>query len=352
MVVGTPIAGRTRPEIEGLIGFFVNMLALRVEVSPEESFRKLVGRARETCLGAYAHQDVPFEQLVDALRPERDLSRTPLFQLLFGVQSAPASPVALKGLETSGVDLDGGTAKFDLSLVISEDGEGLTATWEYSTDLFEEETIARMGAHYERVLAGAIAEPDRRLADLALLTEAERHRAVVEWNDTRVAYPAGVGMHGLFEEQAARTPDALALVWESGRLTYGELNARANRVAHYLITRGVRADSRVGICLERGAEMVVGLLGILKAGGAYVPLEPRNPPERLAAMTEDAGVTVVVSGRAFAHLLPEGARVCALDAEEGDDRGLAVRTTRRVRSTAGSWLTSSTRRGRPAAPKG
>ena len=314
VVVGSPIAGRTRGEVEGLVGFFVNTLALRVETKAEENFRELLGRVREVCLGAYAHQEVPFEQLVEAVQPVRDLSRTPLFQVLFALQEPPAK-VALPGLSLESLDIDPGMAKFDLSFYVRESVEGWEGFWEYDTALFDEETVARMAAHYVRLLEGAVSHPERRPWELPLLSEAERRQFLVEWNDTRAEYPDAGCVHTLVEAQVRRTPEAIALVSEQGALTYRELDARANQLAWYLRGLGVGPEVCVGLCVERSLEMVVGLLGILKAGGAYVPLDPTYPAERLEHMLEESQAPVVLTQVAVASRLPPGSRSVCLDSE-------------------------------------
>jgi natural product biosynthesis luciferase-like monooxygenase protein/amino acid adenylation domain-containing protein/FkbM family methyltransferase len=294
IVVGTPIAGRNRSETEGLIGFFVNMLALRTDVSGDPAVTEMLGRVREVCLGGYAHQEVPFERLVEELQVERSLSHAPLFQVMFSLNNAPREKFELPGLDVSLMEAQGGTAKFDLSLSLTEHEAGLRGVVEYSTDIYEEQTVERMMRHYAHLLEAFVADPVRPLSTLELLEPRERQLLLEEWNATQVAYPQERCLHELFEQQAARTPHAVALVYEQEELSYRELDERANRLAHYLRQRGVRAESRVGVLMERSLEMVVGLLGVLKAGGAYVPLDGRYPAERLRQMVEDAGVEVVL----------------------------------------------------------
>jgi len=303
--VGTPIANRNRSEIEDLIGFFVNMLVLHTDLSGNPSFQELLGRVREVALGAYAHQDLPFEQLVEALQPERSLSHQPLFQVMFVVHDASMTTLELPGLTLSSLEMDSETAKSDLTLSIADGEQGLMGSLEYNTDLFETATITRMLGHFQTLLEGIVANPDQRLSDLPLLTPAERHTLLVEWNDTQVDYPKDVCIHQLFEAQVDRTPDAIAVVFEDKQLTYRELNRRANQVAHHLRSLGVGPDTLVGICVERSLEMVVGLLGILKAGGAYVPLDPAYPQERLAFMLEDSQVPVLLTQQRLVEKLPE-----------------------------------------------
>ncbi len=307
IIVGAPIANRNRSEIEGLIGFFTNTLVLRTDLSGNPTFRELLGRVRAVALGAYAHQDLPFEKLVEALHPERDLSHNPLFQVMFILQNAQAEVLTLSGLTVHPLEVDTGTAKFDLILSMIEGAEGLKGTFEYNTDLFDATTINRMVGHFETLLEGIIADSEQRLSDLPLLTEAERHQ-LLAWNETTTDYPKDLCICQLFEAQVERTPEAIAVVFEDQQLTYRELNARANRLAHYLKKRGVGPEVLVGICVERSLEMVVGLLGILKAGGAYVSLDPAYPKERLAFMVEDAQVPVLLTLHRLVAELPEHRR--------------------------------------------
>ncbi|HSP79874.1 MAG TPA: condensation domain-containing protein, partial [Myxococcaceae bacterium] len=260
LVVGSPISGRNRRELEGLIGFFVNTLALRVEAPGEVRFRELLGRVREACLGAYAHQELPFEKLVDALRPERELTRTPLFQVSFVLEGEPFSGLRLPGVRVEALDFEPGVAKFDLTLFVRETASGWVALWEYSTDLFDEATVARMAAHYARLLEGAVARPEQRLSELPLLTEKERRQVLVEWNTTRREYPREACIHALFEAQARLRPEALAVAGKGRRLTYRELEARANQLAHHLRALGVGPEVVAGLCVERSVDFVVGAL--------------------------------------------------------------------------------------------
>jgi amino acid adenylation domain-containing protein len=316
VVVGSPIANRGRAEIEGLIGFFVNTLALRTDLSGDPPFVELLGRVKEVALGAYAHQDLPLERLVEELQPERDLSRHPLFQVMMVLQNAPREAVELPGLRLSMLPSESGTTKFDLTLSLAKGEGGLTGLLEYSTDLFEAETIRRMLGHYQRLLESVVADPQRRLSELELLTEAEREQLVVEWNRTRSDYPREQSIRELFERQVELTPDRTAVAFEEEQLSYAELNRRANRLANYLRSLGVEPDTRVCILMERSVEIVVGVLGVLKAGGAYVPLDPSSPEERLAFMVEDAGARVILTQRRLTGVLPRfQGEVVRLDAE-------------------------------------
>ncbi|MFN6517350.1 MAG: non-ribosomal peptide synthetase, partial [Nostoc sp. CreGUA01] len=305
IVVGSPIANRNRTEIEGLIGFFINTLVLRTNLAGNPSFEELLKRVREVALGAYAHQDLPFELLVERLQPERDLSHTPLFQVMFVLQNAPMSALELPGLTLSSVESDSGTANFDLTLFIIETESGLVGSLTYSTDLFEETSIHRMVKHLQTLLEGIVTNPQQRLSQLPLLTESEKHQLLVEWNDTQVEYSQQQCIHELFEAQVERTPDAIAVVFEDEQLTYWELNARANQLAHYLQQLGVKPEVLVGICVERSLSMVIGLLAILKAGGAYVPLDPNYPKERLAFILGDAQAPVLLTQTSLLETIPE-----------------------------------------------
>jgi amino acid adenylation domain-containing protein len=315
IAVGTLSANRHRAEIEGLIGFFVNILVLRTDLSGDPGFRELLGRVRAVTLGAYEHQDAPFEKLLEALKPPRDLSRNPLFQVLFVLHNTPQQALELPSLSAHALEIDAGTSRFDLTLEFWQTPEGLRGRFEYSTDLFEPATIARMAGHFQTLLEGVVADPEQRLSRLPLLTADERQRLLVEWNATAAPYPDDQPIHCLFEAQVTRTPDAVAVVCGNESLTYRELNRRANQVAHHLATLGVGRETLVGLCVERSPAMVVALLGILKAGAAYLPLDPTYPPERLAFMLEDARPPVVVTRqRLAADLQAYGARTVYLDA--------------------------------------
>jgi amino acid adenylation domain-containing protein len=305
IVVGTPIAGRTHSETEGLIGVFVNTLVLRTDMSGDPSFRELLGRVREVALEAYAHQDMPFEKLVEELEPERNLSHTPLFQVMFMLQHAsPESSLKLSGLRLSPVAVEGTTAKFDLTLSMAESKKGLRASLEYNTALFDVETVKRMMGHLERLFEGIVSEPEQRLSELPLLTKDEKRQLLSGWKEVR-REPHGNAVHHLFEQQAERKPNNIAISFGEQRLTYRELNERANQLAHYLRASGVGPDTLVGLYLERSVEMIVGLLGILKAGGAYVPLDQACPKERLAFMLEDTAVAVLLTQERLQATLPD-----------------------------------------------
>ncbi|HST62463.1 MAG TPA: amino acid adenylation domain-containing protein, partial [Longimicrobium sp.] len=295
VVVGSPIAGRTRGEVEDLIGFFINTLVLRTGLSGDPSFRAVLGRVREATLGAYEHQEVPFERLVAELQPERSMSHSPLFQVVFTMQTTEGRGSTLAGLNVSGVSAGLTTAKFDLLLGLAATAQGLRGGLIYSADLFERGTVERMAGHLERVLEQVAADADVRLSRLALLGPAERTMVLEEWNRTERPYPRGVCIHEMFEAQVRERPDAAALVWGDESLTYRELDARANQLAHHLVRLGVGPDARVGVLLERSAELIVSILAVLKAGGAYVPLDPGYPAERLRLMLADSSVRVLLS---------------------------------------------------------
>ncbi|MCP4660712.1 MAG: amino acid adenylation domain-containing protein, partial [bacterium] len=318
VAVGTPIAGRNRRQIEDLIGFFVNTLVLRTDLRDDSSldgpaFQELLTRVRRVALDAYAHQDLPFEQLVEEVQPERDLSSTPLFQVMFVRQNAPQVTVEMPALAISSLPADVGTTKFDLTLSLQESERGIRGSLAYRTDLFDPTTMARLGAQFSRLLTAIADDPERRLGELPLVSAAERHQLLTAWNDTLHPDPRGLLVHELFEAQVEKRPEAVAV----GRppreaLSYRELNRRANRLGARLRELGVggpasRPDEVVGICLERSAELIAGLLAILKAGGAYLPLDPEDPPERLAYLLEDSGVSVVLAEERTAAALPAAA---------------------------------------------
>ncbi len=320
----SPIAGRNRTEIEGLIGFFVNTLVLRTDLSGDPDFLDLLARVRETSLEAHAHQDLPFDKLVEHLQPERSLSHSPLFQVLFVLQNAMPREIVASDLTMTPAETESGAAKFDLTLDVGESAAGLLLRLDFDVDLFETATLLRLLGQYETLLAGIAAAPDRRLSTLPLLTEGELRQVLVEWGTMPFDADYDVCIHELFERQAARTPGAVALVFEGEWLTYRELDRRANGLARALSEQGVGPDTRVGICVERSLEMVWGILGVLKAGGAYVPLDPEYPEERLAFLVEDASPRVLLTQQRLLGRIPwTGAAPLCLDtwemAGEADD---------------------------------
>ncbi|MBV9788201.1 MAG: amino acid adenylation domain-containing protein, partial [Chloroflexi bacterium] len=313
ILVGSPIAGRPRPELEQLIGFFANTILLRGDLSGNPSFRQLLKRVRETTLGAYTHQELPFEQIVEVLQPERDMSRNPLFQVMFVLQNTPMPSVQLPSLHVSTLPTNNGTAKFDLWLSITEDDDALFGQLEYNTDLFEAATIERLIGHFQILLQGIVAQPELPIARLPLLTEAETQQQT-QWNATAIDYDLSQPLHTLIEAQVARAPEAVALVFEDTSLTYRELNARANQLAQHLLALGVQPETLIGMCVERSLELVIGLLGILKAGCAYVPIDPSYPRERLQFLIGDAQVPVLLTQEHIAAQLPEHqAKLICLD---------------------------------------
>ncbi len=316
IAVGSPIANRNRSELESLIGFFVNSLVLRVDLSNNPTFRELLGRVRSCTLAAYDHQDLPFEKLVEELHPERDPSRNPLFQVVFALQNAPMQPLELPGLTLNPLKFDVSTTRFDLELHLWERGQGLSGLWEeqseglsgfvaYNIDLFDASTIARFVTHFQTLLEGIVVNPDARIADLPLLSAAESHQLLVEWNQTECNY-SDLLCHQIFEDWVARTPDAIAVSFGDEQLTYQELDRRANKVAHYLQQLGVVPEVLVGICIEQSLEMVVGILGILKSGGAYVPLDPNYPSDRLKFMLADSQVAIMLTQQSLVSLFNKG----------------------------------------------
>ncbi|HEX2269341.1 MAG TPA: amino acid adenylation domain-containing protein, partial [Pyrinomonadaceae bacterium] len=295
VVVGTPVAGRVSRELEPLIGFFVNTLVLRTELRDEQSFSEVLKRVREVCLEAYAHQEVPFERVVEELRPERALNHAPLFQVLFALQNEPLPRIDLPNLRMRVEDATSDTAKFDLALEITEDADELACVWQYDAGIFDAATIKRMAAHYQTLLASIVANPVSKIHELSLLNNDEERALITAHNNTHVAYPQHTLLHELFEAQAAVRPDAIAVASEEGNLTYAELDQRANQVAGYLRSLGLPPEGRVGILLERSADLVVALLGVLKAAGACVPLDPAYPAERLKLLIEDSQANLVLT---------------------------------------------------------
>ncbi len=318
IVVGSPIAGRNRSEIENMIGFFVNTLVLRTDLSGNPRGDELLERVREVTLGAYAHQDLPFEKLVEELRPERSLSHNPLFQVMFNYHNMPRSTLELPGLAVERMNVHSSTTKFDLKLAVAESNGEIRGVFAYNTDLFEQESIRRMADRFQSLLTGIVADPERPVAELPLLTPSERQQLLVEWNGRQTSYPQIECVHQLFEEQVARTPGAVAVISEGEQCTYQELNQRANQVAHYLQSLGVGPDVRVGLFMERSLDIMVGLLGILKAGGAYVPLDPIYPQERVRFMLENVQVPVLLTQTHLTADLTDlgSVRVVCLDGDE------------------------------------
>jgi amino acid adenylation domain-containing protein len=305
LCIGSPIANRTHSQTEGLIGFFVNTLVLRNQIKPEQSFIEFLQQTCQTCLDAYAHQDIPFEYLVERLKPERSMSHNPLFQVMFALENNESPNLSLPGLEIQWLDLTCPFAKFDLTLLVIESDNQLNCFWEYATDLFEKSTIQRMAEQFEVLLHGIVDNPQQSISTLPMLTAAELLQ-IQCWNQTQTDYPHDQTLVDLFEQQVAKTPDNIAVNFESQQLTYRQLNEQANQLTHYLIqNHQIQPDTLIGICVERSLEMIIGLLGILKAGGAYVPLDPSYPQERLAHMLCDSQVLLLLTTEKLATKLPK-----------------------------------------------
>ncbi|MFF2751299.1 amino acid adenylation domain-containing protein [Kitasatospora sp. NPDC058048] len=319
VAVGTPVAGRTRPELDPLVGSFINTVVIRTDLAGDPSFAELLDRVRRTAADAYAHQDVPFERLVQELRPARGLDRNPLFQVMFAGLSDPTASLRLPGTEVERIEVDNGTAKVDLSLVIADGPAGTggtTGTVAFDTDLFDRASVERLVGHYLRLLDAAAGDPDRPVSRLELLTEAEREALMVAANATDEPFPADLCVHELVEERARRTPDAVAVRCGAERLTYRELDRRANRLARHLRARGARPERLVGVCLPRSADLVVALLAVLKSGAAYLPLDPDLPAQRMSFMLADADVPLLLTQDSLADRLPShGAATVRMDTE-------------------------------------
>ncbi|NVJ22885.1 amino acid adenylation domain-containing protein, partial [Myxococcus sp. AM011] len=317
ITVGSPIAGRNVPELESLIGFFVNTLVLRNDLGGDPTFRELLRRAKDVCMAAYAHQELPFEKLVEELQPPRDLSRHPLFQVMFSFQNTPRQDLSMPGLQSTYLLVDPGSAKFDLLLELREDRPDEIFGWlEYNTDLFDVATIQRLRGHFYTLLGAVAANPDTRLSELPLLTNEEHHQLLADFQGAQVKYPSEATLHSLIESQAMRTPYSEAIRFEDSVLTYAQLDSRSNQLAHHLRSLGARPGVLVGVCLERSLDLVVALLGVLKSGAAYVPLDPAYPRERLAGMLEDADAPVLLTHEHLKSVLPpHAAHVLCLDSE-------------------------------------
>jgi len=299
ILVGSPIANRLRVEVEDLIGLFVNTLVLRTDIPDNPRWIDLLDRVRQDVLGAQTHQDLPFEYLVDALQPERNLSHSPLFQVMFTLQTPAEQSMETPGLRVENMEIDPGTTLFDLSLDMVVEPDRLSGSFEYSTDLFNGDTIARMARHFQELLKQIVLTPEARVSEPGVLGEDERTQLLQDWNDTASCYPQEACLHQLFEEQARLTPDAVALVWNGTSYSYRFLNERANQLARYLSSHGIAMESRVALCMERSLEMVTGLLGVLKVGAAYVPMDPQYPRERLGFMIENSGAQLVLTQQRF-----------------------------------------------------
>lgn len=304
VAVGSPIANRTRHELEPLIGFFVNTLVIRTDLSGKPTFHEVLGRVRQTALDAYSNQDVPYELVVESLRPERRSGNNPLFNVMFQVlqfRRSPLSKQSLFGMPFQLVAADNRTAKFELFCTLGETADGLAGVIQYDTDLFDKDTITRMAGHYLTLLHGIAQRPDDQIDALSVLTSAERRQLLIDWNSTRTDYPSTRSVHGLFEDQAYRRPDAIAVEHGAVTVTYGDLNRRANKLAHFLARAGVGVGSMVGVCIERSVDTIVALLAILKTGGAYIPLDPTYPRDRIVFMLSDSGVRLILTESRFGN---------------------------------------------------
>ncbi len=296
LVIGTPIANRNLYQVEKLIGFFVNTLAIRADLTGDPAFRQLVGRIRETALDAFSHQDIPFERIVEELRPERDLSRTPVFQVMYGHQNMPFLQMELTGLKIESIKMLSSTAKFDLIITTYSDPRGIHGYVNYNSDLFSGTTVKRMISHLKNILVNAADNPDLNISRIPMMTGEEKSRIVYKWNDTGESDYTGKLMHLMFEQQVRERPGEMAVVYPGGELTYRQLNSRVNHLAHYLIRKGVKPETRVGICMERSHQALTGLLAILKCGGVYIPLDPSYPSRRLSFMMADSGLNIILTG--------------------------------------------------------
>ena len=307
ILVGTPTANRNRQEIEPLIGFFVNTLVMRNSLEGNLSFSELLQQVRNVVLESYANQDVPFEQVVDGLQIERSLSYNPLFQVMFALQNTPLTALDIPGLRVKSMAVENVRVKFDLTLILEEietdQGTYLEGYWEYNGDLYTAERITRLMGHFQTLLKGIVKNPQQKVGELPLLTDPEKQQILVEWNQTQVPYQDHQCIHQLFEEQVAKNPDAVAVIYEQECLTYQQLNQKANQLAHYLQSLGIKTEELVGVCVERSPLIIIGILGILKAGAAYLPLDPSYPPNRLIYMVEDSGVSVVLTQEKLANTL-------------------------------------------------
>ncbi len=303
--VGTPVANRNRSEIEGLIGFFVNTLVIRSDFSGEPTFREFLGQVRETAMQAYSNQDVPFEMLVDAVQPDRDLSHTPLFQVMFALQDNPIESIKLPNFQLEGLETESGTAKFDITLFMEDRADGIKGAFEYSTDLFDTRTIQNMAGHFQTLLKSIVANPDERISALTLMTAIERMKVVNHWNKTATDYPSEKSIQLLFEEQVEKSPDAIALNFYGTTVSYRELDERSNKLAHFLKARHVGPRVFVAMIMERSIDLIVATLGILKAGGVYVPLDIAYPKDRMAFMLEDVQAPILLTQKKLSSIIPE-----------------------------------------------
>ncbi len=314
ILIGTAMDRRNRPELQGIMGYFLNTVVIRTDLTGEPTFQELLRRVRDVVLDAHAHQDAPFEYLVRELQPERIAGRNPFFQVMISLE--PPLAILPSGWTLTQMDVETESAKFDLNIELDDRPDGLIGRFEYNSDLFDEATVARMMRHWVAILASVVADPGQAIATLPLLSDQERHQILTEWNATTQSFAPERCIHHLFEEQAERVPDAVAVVYEAASLTYADLNRRANQLAHHLIQMGVAPDTLVGLCLDRSLDMIIALLGIFKAGGAYVPLDAAFPPARIAYMLRDAGAQIVITQHHLTALLPEdNTQIIAIDTD-------------------------------------
>ncbi|NEQ96450.1 MAG: AMP-binding protein, partial [Cyanothece sp. SIO2G6] len=335
IVVGSPIANRHRKEFEGLIGFFVNTLVLRTDLSGNPSFQDVLAQVRQTTWDAYDHQDLPFEKLVEALHPERDLSYNPLFQVKFRLEQPPAEKFEVPGLTLEILKQASATAKLDLSVDLYDTPTGLVGGFEYNQDLFNPDTIRRMVNHFCVLLEGITHQPDIPIGLLPLLTPSERQQVLVDWNQTQVDYAAHQCFHQIFEERAEETPEAIALIFQDQSLTYGKLNRLSNQLAHHLQSLGVEPEVKVAICIDRSFEMIIAVLAVLKAGGAYVPLDPAYPVSRLEFMLADSDAEVLLVTKDSPDLKAEGGRQKAEGGRQKAEGGRRKAEGRRQKAEGG-----------------
>jgi surfactin family lipopeptide synthetase A len=317
IVIGSPIANRDRTEVENLLGFFVNNLVLRIQIPQNSSFQDLLAQVKRTALDAYDHQNLPFEKLVEALQPERNLSYHPLFQVMFILQNSPSGQLPMPNLKLSSIEVESSTTQLDLTLEILDSVNGLAGRFEYNTDLFERSTIDRMAKHFQNLLEAIATNPQQKVSQIPLLSKSEQQQILIDWNDTAVNYPQDICLHKLVEAQVERTPDAIAVIYEDQQLSYQELNQKANQLAHHLLAIGIQPEQLVGICVERSLDMLVGLLGILKAGAAYVPIDPSYPRDRIEYMLSDSQAKILITQQSLINQIPEySGLTISLDAEQ------------------------------------
>lgn len=305
VILGTATAGRRIKKLESLMGFFVNTLALRSNLSNHLSFEEFLTQIKQVCLDAYAHQDVPFEQLVEVLQPERNLSHSPIFQVMFVLQNTAMEELELPGLTVSSLETSRKTSKFDLTLSMEENDEKLRGEWEYNTDLFHCSTIERMTTHFQVLLSEILTNPQENIWELPLLTQGEKQQLLVEWNQTKLPLTENLCLHQVFEEQVEKIPEAIALIFGEEEISYQQLNQKANQLAHYLRSLGVQTETLIGLFIERSPIMIIAMLAILKVGATYVPLDTKYPQERLSLILEDCQISLLLTQTSLEKILDE-----------------------------------------------